>query len=251
MLCIETKWSGDRESRRIKLYYTLLRLFHRQLVCGTMVEANDTCSNLRMHRKNCFHWYQWKFISNTGVEFWPLSDIAVASNLDSVQDFNRHTCWTPPLSSLTIETYITVRPPALWCDPLVVQLWMKNVSSCGEEANVPLVVSLLNPPSYKATPGGDSLTTSVLSMIVCDVLGNTNDGGQTLCAFECPSNGKQIIGHAFRLASLISQNAHYGLCEITYANLTAAGIWSYKTLVTLSAEMFWYPSYISYYEIQT
>ena len=106
---------------------------------------------------------------------------------------------------------------------------MKNVSSCGEGANVPLVLSLLNPPSYRATPGGDFLTTSVLSMIVCDVLGNTYDGDHTLCAFECPSNGKQIIGHAFRLASLTSLNAHYGLCEITYANLTTAGIWTQTT----------------------
>ena len=86
------------------------------------------------------------------------------------------------------------------------------------------MVSLLNIPSYKATPGGDDMTTPVLSMIQCDVLGNTDEGDHTLCAFQCLSNGNEIIGHAFRLSSLMLLNAHYGLCEITYANLTMAGI---------------------------
>ena len=168
------------------------------------------------------HYNECHTISNTGVDFWPLSDVAAPSNLDSVWDFNRHTCWTPPMTSLTIETYITVRPPTLRSDPLVVQLWMKNVSSCDEDGTIPPVLSLLNQPSYKATPGGDSMTTSALSMIQCEVFGHTHDGEQTLCAFLCPSDGNEIMGHAFRLASLMSLNAHCGFCEIAYANVIMA-----------------------------
>ena len=55
------------------------------------------------------HYNECHTISNTGVDFWPLSDVAAPSNLDSVWDFNHHTCWTPPMTSLTIETDITVQ----------------------------------------------------------------------------------------------------------------------------------------------
>ena len=162
----------------------------------------------------------------TGVDFWPLSDVAFSSNLEFIRDFNRHTCWTPNASLFTIETYITVGPSTLKIDPLAVQLWMKNVRSCGEESNLPLVVSLLNSPSYKATPGGQFMTTNALSMIQCDVIETSIDGDHTVCAFNCPSKGNNIVGHAFRLASLAELNANYIFCEVEYVNATKYGFWA-------------------------
>ena len=162
----------------------------------------------------------------TGVDFWPLSDVADYSNLNFIRDFNRHTCWTPNASLFTIETYITVGPPTLTIDPLAVQLWMKNVSSCGEESQLPLVVSLLNSPSYKATPGGQFVTTPVLSMIKCDVIETAFDGDHTVCDFNCPSKGRDIVGHAFRLASLAELNINYIFCEVEYVNATKYGFWA-------------------------